>query len=55
MMTALLIVFIGGAFILGGEIGRAFLRKEYRDEALKEDRGEYYIDENHKRKWRWKP
>ncbi len=54
-MIALIIVFLmGSAFLLGVGLGMECEEINQRDEAISAGVGEYYLDKNHKRQFRWK-
>ena len=51
-MIGLICFFIG--FSLGFMCGGLDALRGANKEAVKEGHAEYYLDKNHKRKWRWK-
>lgn len=51
----IVIMFALLCFVLGAIMGAVVGFSDYKDEAVRQGKAEYYLDQNHKRRWRWKP
>lgn len=53
-MSALFLVGFGTGAILASALTAFLADCLWRHEAVNQGHAEYYLDENHKRQWRWK-
>lgn len=54
MTTAVIAIVLVVGWMIGFVVGFCVATNEYEKTAVKEDKAEYYLDENNDKQWRWK-